>query len=66
MSVQLFGRPYRKVTGRILASASVQDHNTFEQPEKVKPREFRDAKLRDNNLQLTLPPFSVVVLELTE
>lgn len=66
VSVQLFGRPYRKVTGRILASASVQDHNTFEQPEKVKPREFRDAKLRDNSLQLTLPPFSVVVLELTE
>ena len=52
------------VTGRILASATIQDHNTFEEPEKIKPAPFNGASLKANLLNVSLPPFSVVVLEL--
>jgi alpha-N-arabinofuranosidase len=52
------------VTGRILSSAHIQDHNTFENPEKIKPVAFTSASLKGNILNVKLPPFSVVVLEL--
>ncbi len=52
------------VTGRILASSKIQDHNTFENPEKIKPAAFTSASLKANMLTVKLPPFSVVVLEL--
>jgi alpha-N-arabinofuranosidase len=52
------------VTGRILQSGALQDHNSFEQPEKIKPAEFRKAVLKGKELSVSLPPFSVVVLEL--
>jgi alpha-L-arabinofuranosidase len=51
-------------TGRILTSGKVQDHNTFEKPETVKPAVFKNFKKTDNLLSVTLPPFSVVVLEM--
>jgi alpha-N-arabinofuranosidase len=40
------------------------DHNTFENPEKIKPVAFKGAQLKGNNLQVKLPACSVVVLEL--
>ena len=53
-----------KVTGRILTPEKVQDHNTFENPTKIKPVEFNTAKLSGDELKVTLPPVNVVVLEL--
>ncbi len=64
VSVTLHGNTARSVSGRILTSEKLQDHNTFEVPDKVKPVPFKDARLKGNELQVTLPPFSVVVLEL--
>ena len=52
------------LTGRILNSDKVQDFNSFENPNKVKPAIFTGAKLTSNGLKMTLPPASVVVLEL--
>ncbi|MBO9635489.1 MAG: alpha-N-arabinofuranosidase, partial [Chitinophagaceae bacterium] len=52
------------VTGRILQSRQLQDHNSFESPEKIKPAAFKKATLKGKNLNVSLPPFSVVVLEL--
>jgi alpha-N-arabinofuranosidase len=62
--MELRGASYASVTGRILASAHIQDHNTFDQPNNVQPTEFKGANLKGNTLSLTLPPFSVVVLTL--
>jgi alpha-N-arabinofuranosidase len=45
-------------------SSSLQDHNTFATPDKIKPSAFKDAQLKDSGLSLRVPPFSVVVLEL--
>lgn len=52
------------VTGRILSSGKIQDHNTFDNPEKIKPSPFDKASLEANNLKLIIPPISVVVLAL--
>ena len=62
--VEILGAKFSAVTGRILTSAKLQDHNTFEKPEAVKPVAFKDVTLTSNTLKVKLPPFSVVVLEL--
>jgi alpha-N-arabinofuranosidase len=51
------------MTATILTSDKLQDHNTFENEEKITPEEFKDYKLRRGKLQVTIPPFSVIVLE---
>jgi alpha-N-arabinofuranosidase len=52
------------VTGQVLTSAHFTDVNTFENPNKVKPVAFTGAQLSGGNLSATLPPASIVVLEL--
>jgi alpha-N-arabinofuranosidase len=64
VSINLNGLNSKTVNGKILTSAKLQDHNTFEDPQKIKPGIFKDAQLKNNNLSVKLPPFSVVVLEL--
>jgi alpha-N-arabinofuranosidase len=54
----------KSVTGRILRSEKLQDHNTFDNPGKIKPIAFNNATLNANNLSVKMPPFSVVVIEL--
>lgn len=64
VSVDLRGSKATKVSGRMLTSPHLQDHNTFDQPEVVKPTSFKGAQLNGDHLEVTIPPFSVVVLEL--
>ncbi len=52
----------KNVTGRILDSEKMQDHNSFTELEKVKPVAFTGAVLNNNQLKVTLPAGSVVVL----
>nr|WP_231628680.1 alpha-L-arabinofuranosidase C-terminal domain-containing protein [Mangrovimonas sp. ST2L15] len=54
---------FKKVSGTILKSGKLQDHNTFDSPNQITPQEFGDFKLKKGKLTVTLPPFSVVVLE---
>ncbi|PSL46244.1 alpha-N-arabinofuranosidase [Chitinophaga niastensis] len=55
---------YKTLSGRLLISAKLQDYNSFAQPEKIKPVAFKGATLKNNTINVKLPPFSVVVLEL--
>ena len=64
VNIDIHGILCSSVTGRILTSEKVQDHNTFDQPDHVRPAEFRDALLDGSELHVTLPPVSVVVLTL--
>ena len=52
------------VKGRVLTSGRVQDRNTFENPNKIKPAAFTGASITGSTLTVKIPPFSVVVLEL--
>jgi alpha-N-arabinofuranosidase len=64
ISIDLQGGNLKTVTGRILASAKLQDYNSFEAPDKIKPASFTGASLKGKSLSVKMPPFSVVVLEL--
>jgi alpha-N-arabinofuranosidase len=63
-SIDVRGAKYSAVTARILTSPKIQDHNTFEKPDNIKPAAFKGVSLSGNVLKGKLPPFSVVVLEL--
>lgn len=67
ISVELRGMKGRmQVSGRILAGARMNEHNTFDQPERVKPAAFDGASLVNGLLQAAVPPMSVTVFELNE
>ncbi|MBL7083978.1 MAG: alpha-N-arabinofuranosidase [Candidatus Aminicenantes bacterium] len=61
---ELRGSKAKSVTGRILTAADKTAHNTFEIPETLKPAVFKTVQLKNNILSTTLPPKSVVVLEI--
>ncbi len=52
------------VRGTVLKSDKIQDHNTFQNPNKILPAAFSAASIKGNVLSVTLPPASVVMLEL--
>ncbi|KJD34418.1 alpha-N-arabinofuranosidase [Tamlana nanhaiensis] len=54
---------FKKAEGQILVSKKLQDHNTFDNPKNIVPELFKDFKIKKGKLSVTLPPFSVVVLE---
>ncbi len=64
VTINLRGTSASTVSGRVLASGKVQDHNTFDSPEKVKPVNFTGATLKNGVLTVKMPAASVVVLEL--
>ncbi len=64
VSLNLKGNTYKKVSGRILSSDKLQNYNTFEKPENITPKTFSGTKISGETLSLSIPPFSVVVLEL--
>jgi len=64
VSININGANYKTVTGRILTSDKLQNYNSFENPNKIVPAVFKGAQLNGSKLNLTIPPFSVVVLEL--
>jgi len=64
LMVDLRGAKYTSVSGRILVSEKLQDHNSFDAPQKIKPTVFKQASLTNNILKVSLPAHSVVVLEL--
>lgn len=66
VEIGLSGFKAKQVTGRILTSSKVHDHNTFDNPTKVKPENFKDASFSGGNLKVSMPANSVIVLELTE
>lgn len=64
ISLAFFGSVYKTATGRILTSGALQDHNTFKDPEKIKPATFNKVTVKNGEVTLTVPPFSVISLEL--
>jgi len=54
----------KKVTGCILTSGNIADHNTFDAPDKVKLQEFKGAKVaKDGSITFEMPALSIVTLE---
>lgn len=64
ITLKSMGAEYKTISGRILTSTKLQDYNSFDQANKIKPSTFNGAQLKGNTIQVKLPPFSVVVLEI--
>jgi alpha-N-arabinofuranosidase len=52
------------VTGQVLTASTMTALNTFDTPNAVAPAAFNGARLNGGTLAVTLPPMSVVMLEL--
>ncbi|MGJ4804169.1 alpha-N-arabinofuranosidase [Luteimonas sp. SDU82] len=64
VSARVSGLQASSVSGRVLTAGAITAHNSFEQPERVKPAAFDGASLSAGTLQVELPAKSVVVLKL--
>ncbi len=58
------GATVRTITGEVLTASVVNAMNTFDNPNAIKPAPFSSYKIQDSQVILSIPPKSVVVLEL--
>ncbi|OXT09086.1 alpha-N-arabinofuranosidase [Thermoanaerobacterium thermosaccharolyticum] len=54
-----------KVTGTILTADEMTAHNTFDNPNKVVPKEFDEIKIAENKIVITMPKMSVLGVEIS-
>jgi len=53
----------KSVSGQIIASSKLQDFNSFDNPDKIKPVAFKGYEIKKGKLVVNIPPFSVIMLE---
>jgi alpha-N-arabinofuranosidase len=63
VSAKFAGLSAKNVTGRVLSGPAMNTLNSFDQPDAVKPVEFKGFNLAGETLNVTMPSKSVVVLE---
>lgn len=64
ISCKLEGAKLKSATGKILTSGDIHDHNTFEQPDKVKLQEFKKFTLKGDVLTIEIPAKSIVGVDI--
>jgi alpha-N-arabinofuranosidase len=64
VSMRIAGAAPANITGRVLTAPAMNTVNTFDNPDAVSPAPFQGVKVQGNQVTLTLPSKSVVVLEL--
>ena len=64
MRLRWNGMDVKKVTGSIISSQDITDHNTFENPDKVIIKDFKDIKVSKGKMDVILPSKSVVLLRI--
>lgn len=64
ITTRVAGSIVKSITGEVLTSANMAAMNTFDNPNAIKPASFSSYKIQGDQLILSIPPKSVVVLEL--
>jgi alpha-N-arabinofuranosidase len=64
LELDVRGSKFSQVSARILTSDNVTDHNTFENPNVVTPKEYTAFKVKDGFLTLNMPAKAIIVFEL--
>ncbi len=64
VEINVDGAAVKAVEGRILTCKAVTDYNDFDNPNRVAPTAFKDAKLKKGVLTVKVPAKSIVVLNL--
>ena len=54
----------RTISGEILTAKDVTAYNDFSNGNRVKPEAFNEAKFNNGNVTLTIPPKSIIVLQI--
>lgn len=64
LDLDLRGVEFSDVTGQVVTSEKMNDYNSFENPDKITPVDFKAFKTNGSNVTIELPAMSVVVLNL--
>jgi alpha-N-arabinofuranosidase len=64
ITTTFMGSTIRSVSGEVLTAPAVNTANTFDHPNAVRPARFSGYKIQNSQVILSIPPKSVVVLEL--
>lgn len=64
INCELRGCTIRNVSGRILTADKINECNTFDEPERVKPSSFSSYNITEKGLDIKLPAKSVVALSI--
>lgn len=54
----------KAISGKIVTSKNMQDHNTFEKPETITIQDFKQFKISGSSISINVPSKSIVMLEL--
>ncbi len=63
VTTRMAGATFKNITGRVLTAPAMNTINTFDKPDAVKPVPFTGFMTEGDQIMLTLPSKSVVVLE---
>ena len=64
VTAKLAGMSVSTVSGQVLTASEITARNDFDAPTRVAPQPFTGARIDGGALSVTLPPKSVVMLEL--
>lgn len=64
VEIVLDGANIKSFEGEILTSKDIKTYNDFDNPNKVTPAVFKDAKVKKNKVSVKIPAKSIVVLNL--
>jgi alpha-N-arabinofuranosidase len=64
VTAKVAGAAVKSVSGRVLTAAAMNSINTFEKPDAVRPAPFAGATVKGDQISVSLPSKSVVVLDL--
>jgi alpha-N-arabinofuranosidase len=64
VSCDLQGAKVQNLAGRVLTAPLITSHNTFDQPQEVKPATYETFKKTEQGFVATLPPKSVVLVQI--
>ncbi|MBK8043223.1 MAG: alpha-N-arabinofuranosidase [Haliscomenobacter sp.] len=63
VTLEFRGMAVVSAEAQVLRSPNLQDYNSFESPNKIQPAPLRQVKKSGNTVEVEIPPFSVVVVE---
>jgi alpha-N-arabinofuranosidase len=64
VSCEIRGADFKRVSGSILTAPRMNTHNTFDNPDAIKPAKFDNVIIKGNELVIKMPSKSIVALEL--
>lgn len=63
LECHIVGSEAKKVTGKIITAKNINDHNTFDDPNNVVIRDFKELKVSKGKIEAILPAKSVVLIQ---